>query len=184
MTHPTDIRYICRFQHLYPCDTQPNISYTNISYMNTNATLQLTISKRELYTKDSFSTFHWKRQSELFHLNNIINLLSNLSLKHEMLVEKPEVSSKIERRLTRLGSHEEENRLKPKLKSIIRHPFLRVHLKTEALEVSSVADFTDMVQASRLASYNQDSRYSIMTTGRFDRCTASYTKRVHRQTRF
>lgn len=34
--------------------TQPNISYTNIAYTNTNATLQLTISKRELYTKDSF----------------------------------------------------------------------------------------------------------------------------------
>lgn len=41
----------------------------------------------------------------------------------------------------------------------------------------SVADFINMVQASMLASLNEDSRYSIMTTGSFDRCTPSYTKR-------
>lgn len=88
------------------------------SIHNPNATLQLTISKRELSTKDSFKTFHRKRQSKLLHLN-IISLWSNLSLKHEMLVEKTEVSSKIERRLTRLEKHLYEKGFQPKPKSIL-----------------------------------------------------------------
>lgn len=103
-----------------------------------------------------------------------------VGLNVECCWKKTEVSSKVQLRLTILRWPFVGKVLSIKMKTIT-HLALHGHLK-RIFMVSNVADSSDVARASRLASFSHGSRYSIMTTGRFDRCTAPYTKKVYRQT--